>query len=342
MLIPHSRPWLGDDIEVAAREISETAMIGHGPMVRRFEKEFSNIHGASGAVATNTGTAAIHLSLLGLQIGEGDEVITSGYVCTAILNAIRYVGATAVLADADPVTFNIDSGDALSKLTCRTRAIIVPHMFGHAADIHPLIQTGVPVIEDCAQSLGARLNSELIGSIGHIAIFSFAPTKMITTGGGGMVVSKDRTLIDRIMDLRDYDEKHDYQPRYNYQLNDLAAAIGLRQLDRLSGFISRRQAVAARFTIGINAMDVRLPRQSPGSVYYRYVVSTTRTESLISSLAESGIQARRPVFKPLHHYIGGDLPGCDSIYQTSVSIPLYPALTDTDVDSIILSPAWST
>jgi perosamine synthetase len=317
-------------------------MIGYGPVVQRFERAFAGLHGVSRAVATNTGTAALHLCLLGLGIGDGDEVITPGYVCTAVLNAIRYVGATAVLADSNPETFNINCSDALSKLTHRTRAILVPHMFGNPVDLRPLTQTGIPIIEDCAQSTGAFVGSEIVGSIGHVAIFSFAATKMITTGGGGMVISRDASLIDRIIDMRDYDEKHDYRPRYNYQLNDLAAAIGLRQLERLSGFIARRQSLASRFTKSINASDVLLPRQSDGGVYYRYVVRSPRIDGLTTSLAACGIQARRPVFKPLHHYIGGDLPGCDRIHDTALSIPLYPALTDMDVESIISSQAWNT
>jgi dTDP-4-amino-4,6-dideoxygalactose transaminase len=142
--------------------------------------------------------------------------------------------------------------------------------------------------------------------------------------------------------LRDYDEKHDYRPRYNYQLNDLAAGIGLRQLERLSGFISRRQLVAARLSNSITGSDMLLPCQPTGGVFYRYVLQSSRMEELITSLGDSGIQARRPVFKPLNHYVGGDLPGCERIHRTAVSIPLYPALTDVDVEAIMSSPAWQT
>lgn len=315
-------------------------MIGQGPVVQRFEQTFAGLHDAAGAVATNSGTAALHLGLLGLGVQEGDEVVTPSYVCTAVLNAIRYVGATPVLADSNVDTFNIDCTDVVSKLTRRTRAIIVPHMFGNPADIHQLTRIGVPIVEDCAQSLGASVGDSVVGSFGDLAIFSFHATKMITTGGGGMIVAKDRSLLNRIRDLRDYDEKDDYHLRYNYQLNDLAASIGLRQLKRLSGFISRRQSLASRFAGSLQRSDVHLPHQASGGVYYRYVVRTARLDALMSSLEDSGIQARRPVFKPLHHYIGGNLPGCDRIYRTALSIPLYPALTDVDVESIISSHAW--
>lgn len=328
-------------MEAAAREITETAMIGHGPLVARFEDEFARLHGSSGAVAVNSGTSALHLGLLGLGVGSGDEVIIPGYVCSAVLNAIRYVGAEAVLTDSDPGSFNMDIQHAVRSITARTRAIIVPHMFGSPADIRPLLQTGVPVLEDCAQSIGARFPSgEPVGSLGALGIFSFHATKMMTTGAGGMIVANSAQLVDRMVDLRDYDERDEYIPRYNYQLSDLAAAIGLRQLKRLPAFVARRREIASTYSRSIASKEVTLPCQPAGGVYYRYVVRTPRIESLVSSLAECGISARRPVYRPLHHYVGGDLPGCDEIHRTGLSIPLYPALTDTDVDAIISARAW--
>jgi dTDP-4-amino-4,6-dideoxygalactose transaminase len=334
-MIPHSRPYLGDDLECAAREITASGMIGSGPRVDQLEREFARLHGTSDAVATGSGTAALHLVLLALGIGPGNEVILPGYVCTAVLNAIRYVGATPVLADVDPETFNLDCGDVRSKRTRHTRAIIVPHMFGNPADVASLRSLGVPVIEDCAQALGAIVGPTLVGSLGDIAVFSFHATKVITTGAGGMIVAKDPSLLANIRDLRDYDEKETYVPRYNYQMTDLAAAIGLRQLLRLPEFIRRRRALAALYTQRLADSGIQLPRPVPGSISYRYVIRTELLPAIQAALAARGIQAKRPVYKPLHHYVGGCLPATDHVYRTSLSIPIYPAVTDREVECVV-------
>ena len=339
--IPHSRPFLGDDVEKAASEVSRTAMIGAGPYVEHFEARFADMHKAAGAVATNSGSAALHLSLLALKTGPGDEVVIPSYVCTAVLNSIQYVGATPVLADSEVASFNLSFDDVLAKITGRTRAIIVPHMFGEPADIPRFKTLGVPIIEDCAQALGADLDGRLVGSMGDLSVFSFHATKMITTGCGGMVVANTPDLVERIADLRDYDARDNYLIRYNYQLSDLAALIGLRQLDRLDTFISRRRELARIFSESITHSDFELPKQSHGGVYYRYVIRSPRPEQLIALLADSGIQAKRPVYKPLHHYSESstNLIGCDRIYASAVSLPLYPALQNAEVDAIMLAPA---
>ena len=309
-------------------------MIGPGRHVARFEAEMALLHKAPGAVATNSGTAALHLALLALDVGPGDEVILPSYVCTAVLNAVRYVGAQPVLADICEDTFNIAPASVRRCITPRTRAIIVPHMFGVPADIAALQQFDVPIIEDCAQSLGATVGDVLTGSMGDFAVFSFYATKVITTGEGGMVLARRLEHVERMRDLRDYDEKSDYVPRYSYHMSNLAAAIGYRQLRRLPEFIQRRRSLARFYNEQLSGGTWRLPQHPPGSICYRYVVQVDHLEECIEAFAEAGIQAKRPVFEPLHRYIGGDLPVTEHVYRTALSLPLYPALTDADAEYV--------
>lgn len=311
-------------------------MIGPGRHVERFEAEMALLHNAPGAVATNSGTSALHLALLALDAGPGDEVIIPSYVCTAVLNAVRYVGAQPVLAEIREDTFNLDPEDVRRRITSRTRAIIVPHMFGVPAEVAALQEFEIPIIEDCAQSLGASIGNSLTGSMGDFAVFSFYATKVITTGEGGMVLARRQEHVERMRDLRDYDEKSDYVPRYSYHMSNLAAAIGYRQLRRLPDFVSRRRALARLYEERLSGGRWRLPQHIEGSIFYRYVVQVDRLEDTLNALAEAGIQAKRPVFEPLHRYIGGDLPVTDHVYRTALSLPLYPALTDADAEYVAM------
>jgi perosamine synthetase len=328
--VAHSRPCLQDDLKEAALAITLTGFIAPGRHVERFEAAMAHMHGAPGAVATNSGTAALHLALLALEIGPGDEVIVPSFVCTAVLNAVRYVGATPVLADIDERTFNLAAVDVAPRISSRTKALIVPHMFGAPADILALRSFGVPIIEDCAQSLGATVGNEPVGSFGDLAVFSFYATKVITTGEGGMVLARDPSLVARMRDLRDYDEKDRYVTRYNYHMSDLAAAIGYRQLQRLPDFLARRRALASFYDHCLSALPLHSPAPVPGSIYYRYVVRMEALPYWQRTLEDAGVQCKRPVYKPLHHYLGGQFPITERVYQTALSLPLYPALSDEE------------
>jgi dTDP-4-amino-4,6-dideoxygalactose transaminase len=211
VIIPHSRPTLGPEELRRVTRVFESRHIAQGEMVQRFEQTLAAKLGAEYAVCTSSGTAALHLTLLAMNIGDPDEVIIPSYVCSALLNAVNYVGATPVLADVDPETCNIDPADVKRRLTGRTRAIIVPHLFGLAANLDDLLNLKVPIIEDCAQAIGGSYHHKPLGSFGQAAIFSFYATKMITTGEGGMVVSNSKKFIERTRDLREYDKSADYK-----------------------------------------------------------------------------------------------------------------------------------
>ena len=337
-MIPHSHPTLDEEEVRAVAAVVRSGRISQGDEVRRFETELARQVDATDAVAVSSGTAGLHLALAALKVGAGDEVVIPSFVCSALLNAVRCIRATPVLADIDPETFNIDVGDVRRRLTPRTRAVIVPHLFGLPADVREIAALGIPVIEDCAQSLGSRLAGAPTGSFGLLSVFSFYTTKVICTGEGGMVASRDAGLLARIRDLRDYDEKADDRPRYNYKLTDLQAAMGMVQLRKLPDFIARRRAIAARYDAFMNECGIKTPACPPDreAVPYRYVVRTERLEEILAAGRDAGIGYRRPVFKPLHRYLGlSGYPQTDSAFASAPSIPIYPSLSDADIEAIL-------
>jgi perosamine synthetase len=337
-MIPHSRPTIDQDEIDAAVAVLQSGRLAQGEQVLKFEKDLASLIGAAGALAVSSGTAALHLSLLALEIGEGDEVVIPSFVCTALLNAIRYVCALPVLADIDRETFNIDLRDLKLRITRKTKAVIVPHMFGLPADMKEIVTLGVPVIEDCAQALGSNYKGAPAGSFGVLSVFSFYATKVICTGEGGMVTTNDRHLLDRMRDLRDYDEKENDRLRYNYKLTDLQAALGLAQLRKLPVLIGRRRDVARQYDEFFRERRLPVPACPPDRdhIYYRYVIRTKQAAELLAAGEEAGIAYRRPVFKPLHHYLGiTGYPQTEAAFRDTVSLPIYPSLHGEEIEAIL-------
>jgi perosamine synthetase len=337
-MIPHSRPTIDQGEIDAAVAVLQSGRLAQGEQVLQFEKAMASLIGAGGAMAVSSGTAALHLSLLALEIGEGDEVVVPSFVCPALLNAIRYVCAVPVLADIDRETYNIDIRDLKHRITRKTKAVIVPHMFGLPADIREIIALGIPVIEDCAQALGSRYEGAPTGSFGVLSVFSFYATKVICTGEGGMVAANDRRFLEKIRDLRDYDEKEDYRLRYNYKLTDLQAALGLEQLRKLPVLIGRRRDVARQYDQFLHERLLPAPACPPDRehIYYRYIIRTKHTAELLAAGGEAGIAYRRPVFKPLHHYLGmAGYPQTEAAFLDTVSLPIYPSLHDDEIKAIL-------
>ena len=334
--IPHSQPTLGQEETEAVARVIGSAQIAQGKVVQKFEQEFAEKIGVSYAVSTSSGTAALHLILLATGVGANDEVIIPSYVCPALLNAIQYVGATPVLAEIDPGTYNLDAHDVKSRLTKNTRAIIVPHMFGLAANIDDLLALNVPIIEDCAQAVGSAYQNRLVGTFGRAAMFSFYATKVMTTGEGGMVVSNSQNLIDRVKDLREYDKKDEYKIRYNYKMSDIHAAVGLGQLARIETFIQRRRLIAQKYFQAFESLGLQLPLKESGHIYFRYVLGLgTDSEPWIRILREKGIGCDRPIYLPLHRYLGlKEYPRTDKAWKQSISIPIYPSLSKEDIGRV--------
>ena len=335
--IPHSRPLLGREEAAAAAAVVASGRLAQGEQVRRFEQAVAAMHGASGAVAVSSGTAALHLTLLALGIGAGDEVILPAYTCSAISNAVRYTGATPVTADVDPGSANLTAGEVKKNLSARSRAIIIPHMFGLPAAMESLAGLGVPIIEDCAQALGAVRRGQRVGGFGTAAVFSFYATKMIATGEGGMVISSSDGLLERIRELRQYDNRDDHRLRYNYKMTDLQAAVGRVQLKRLDHFVKRRRWIADRYFREFEKLEVGLPPRNDGRVYYRFVIDGGNdAERFIQALRQHRILAARPVYRVSNPDVCVDThPVSFRLWQRNLSIPLYPALSDEQVQHIV-------
>jgi dTDP-4-amino-4,6-dideoxygalactose transaminase len=335
--IPHSRPTLGEEEVKAVSAVIASGNIAEGEVVARFEKTFAKKMGVRHAVAVSSGTAALHLTLLAMDIGPDDEVIIPSYVCTALLQAVQYVRARPIIAEIDPLTYNIDPEDVQKRITARTRAIIVPHMFGLAANLDQLLNFNVPIIEDCAQSVGAIYHKKPLGTFGDAAIFSFYATKMLATGEGGMVLSNSTEIIERIRDLKTYDEKEADTVRYNYKMTDVQAALGEVQLARLEDFIQQRRKIAGQYVKSLNSLNIKLPEENPEHIHYRFVVGLeSDCNVLIQKLARKGIECARPVFLPIHRHLKLDgYAVTDKVWQTTLSIPIYPSLTNSDIEQLM-------
>lgn len=337
-MIAHSKPTMDSDDYRSVMDVLKSGHLVQGEHVAGFEEALSSFAGVKNGVAVSSGTAALHLSLLALGAGEGDEVIIPSYVCSALLNAIMYVNAVPVIADIDRSTFNINVDDLKKRITKRTKAIIVPHMFGLPAEINEIVSLGIPVIEDCAQSAGAKYQGRYTGSFGVCSIFSFYATKMLATGEGGMILSDDDRLVGIARDLRDYDEKAGYSVRYNYKMTDMQAALGISQLKKLPTFIEKRKKIADLYSrsLGEISFPVSVVPEGREHIYYRYVLLLNNSSEFIKEMLKLEIECRRPVFKPLHEYLGmSGYNAAQEVMSLAVSIPLYPSLKDEEMSRII-------
>jgi len=340
MLIPHSQPTISPEDIHAVCDVFKTGQLAQGKKVFQFEQQLAGYIGRTHAAATNSGTSALHLALLALGVKRKDEVILPTYVCTALLNAVNYTGATVCLADVRRDDFNISVEDVKKRINRKTKVIIVPHMFGMPADLGALLKLDVPFIEDCAQALGATYNGRPVGSFGVMSIFSFYATKVLTTGEGGMVASSNRRLIEKVKDLREYDKKRNYERRYNYKMTNFQAALGLSQLAKLPSFIAQRKRIAKNYHEGIDRSHYELPAEFKGreSIYFHYVVKTKRPQmEYVRRLKKGGICCSAPVYKPLHQYLKQNrkFPEAEWLWKHAFSIPIYPTLSRKDVLHII-------
>lgn len=332
--IGHSKPTLNDDDALACYDSVKSGNLAAGEIVDRFVTALKSRVGKKFGAATTSGTSALHISLRALNIGEGDEVIIPSYVCGSVLNAVNYCRASPVIADINR-DYNLSLEDVKKRMTCKTKAIILPHMFGKpSSETEGFMELGVPIIEDCALSVGAEHNGRAVGSFGNITIFSFYATKVLTTGCGGMVLTDDKTLIERINDLLEYDNRLEFGECYNYKMSDIQASLGLIQLSKLDGFIERRREIARAYTSLLEkCREISVP-DNEENIFFRYIIRCSDTERLIANLRKRGVDASRPVFTPLHKYLGlndGDFPNTTRAYEEAVSIPIYPSLTESEI-----------
>jgi dTDP-4-amino-4,6-dideoxygalactose transaminase len=298
--------------------------------------------GLQGGVAVSSGTVALELALRALGVGPGDNIILPSYLCSAPWLAVQRVGAQARLVDIDPQTYNLDPQKVRKARTSRTRAVIVPHMFGLPADLTGLESLGIPMIEDCAQTLGATEQGRAVGTVGLLTVCSFYATKLLCTGEGGMVLSNDADLLERVRALREYDKAPSLNAAaFNCKMTDLQGALGVVQLHQLGTFLDQRSALAATYRETLPAELFTLPVVPSGRThsYYRFVVrlptglqSADEFTAYLSRVAHRGVQCRKPVFRPLHRYLElSEYPASDEADKSAISLPIYPSLTEAEV-----------
>jgi perosamine synthetase len=340
-LITHSQPTLDEQDARAVAQAVRSGWPAQGARVEQFERRMAAFVGVRGGVAVSSGTAALKLALLALGVKRGDEVILPSYVCAAPWLAAHQIGAKPKLVDIEPDTYAIDPVQAKKALTRRTRAIIVPHLFGLPADLSRLQTLHVPLIEDCAQTLGATERGRRVGSVGAASVCSFYATKLFCTGEGGMLLSGKAVILEKARVLREYDEEPLLVPAsFNRKMTDLQAALGISQLRRLRRFLRRRRAIAEMYRKAFAGADVAVPVIPTGRThcFYRYVIRLRRraVEKVMARLERRGVQCRRPVFRPLHQYLKlKGFPESEEAHRVALSVPIYPAMTDRMVARVI-------
>jgi len=351
--IPLARPDVGPEEEQAVLEVLRSGQLSLGPRVPAFERAFAARVGAPHASAVSSGTAALHLALRAVGVGEGDEVVTTPFSFVATANAALYERARPVFADIDPVTLNLDPAAAAAAVTSRTRALLPVHVFGLAADLPAFERLGLPIVEDAAEALGAHYaDGSPVGSRGHPTIFGFYPNKQITTGEGGMLTTASREIKARVDSERNQGRAPDMgwldhdRLGFNYRLSDIACALGLAQLERLDALLAARARVVEHYAGALAGLvaerGLALPPATPGRGWFVYVVQLPRgvdRDATVRALGELGVQAK-PYFPAIHlssfyrerfGHRPGEFPVCEDVAARSVALPFFPGLGEGDV-----------
>jgi perosamine synthetase len=339
-MIAHSKPWITTCDRRAVDAVLVSGMLAQGKLVQEFEARVAQYLGASGGVAVSSGTAALILALKALRVGGTDEVILPTYVCRSVLEAVISTGAKPVLCDIGD-EWNMTVETVTPKITSRTAAIIVVHIFGIPSDTHCLQKLGVPIIEDCCQAFGTQLNGVNVGTINSIGILSFHATKCLTTGEGGMVVSHDANLIEKMRELRDGNEEV-IGERMACPITDLQAALGLNQLARYSEFLKRRKEIASRYFTELSNCSIRLPKAiQKKSIFFRFPLRVEGNFSIYRQrFSTLNIQVRQGVDTLLHRVLGlyrHEFPVAEQLFAETISLPIYPALQDEQLEAVILA-----
>ena len=330
-------PDVGPEELAQVAEVLESGMLTMGPKVAELEVELARVCAVEHAVAVSSGTAALHLAVLALGVGPGDEVLVPAYTFPATANVVALAGARPVLVDVDPETMNLDPSKV--EVGPRTKAIIAVHLFGRPARLDEL--PDVPLLEDAAGALGARRYGRPCGGLGTLGCLSFHPRKIVTTGEGGAVTTNDEQIADEVRRLRHHGWRDDDmpQPGLNYRLSDLLCAVGIPQVRRLDELLSARARLAAAYEERLSGLPLVLPRADDGDTngWQAYVVQVERRDELLAALRAQGIEAQIGTYAL--HRLGayreqGPFPGADRVYERALALPFHSRLTDGDLDRI--------
>jgi dTDP-4-amino-4,6-dideoxygalactose transaminase len=371
--IPFALPEIGDEEIAEVVDSLRSGWVTTGPKTKQFEKNFEEFIGNGvAAVAVNSATAGLHLALEAIGVGVGDEVITTTHTFTATAEVVRYLGADVKLVDVDPITLNIDVDAIRKAVTSRTKAIVPVHYAGLSCDMDAIFniaeEFGLKVVEDAAHALPATDNGQTIGALrSDVTVFSFYANKTMTTGEGGMAVTRHSELAERMKVMRLHGINRDafdrfrsekpawyYEvvaPGYKYNLTDIASAIGIHQLAKLPSFLKRRKYLAARYLSKLANLPLVLPASAPeGDVHswHLFVIrlrddAPVNRDELIQVLAGNKIGTsvhyvplhRHPYWRDKYNLSKEDFPVSDSAYLAMLSIPLYTSMSDEQQDRVI-------
>ncbi|HVM62387.1 MAG TPA: DegT/DnrJ/EryC1/StrS family aminotransferase [Verrucomicrobiae bacterium] len=342
-----------DEVQAALAEVCDSARFAQGPPTQAFEKEFAAYGGVAHCVSLNSGTSALHLALRALDIGPGDEVITTPFTFIATAWAISYVGATPVFVDIDPVRRTLDPARLDAAITPRTKAIMPVHIFGTPADMGAINAVAakhkLAVVEDAAQAHGARYKGKRAGQLGVMSCFSFYPTKNLGAyGEGGALLTDDEKLAARVRSLREHAQSARYvheEVGYNYRMDSFQAAVLRVKLKQLDAWNAARAAHARRYTDRLKGTRYGLPTVPADSepVWHCYVIECEHRDGVRAALADGGIDTAinypvplhlQPVYRSLGYH-RGDLPVAERLCERCLSLPIYPELTPEQIDSVV-------
>ena len=372
--LPFARPDIGPAEIDAVSAAMRSGWVTTGPKTKEFEQAFTAFLGGGGlqSIAVNSATAGLHLALEALGIGPGDEVIAPTLTFTATVEVVRYLGADPVLVDVDPVTLNIDPAKVRAAITPRTKAIMPVHYGGLACDMDAILaiakEHGLKVVEDAAHALPTTWRGTLVGQLqSDVTVFSFYANKTITTGEGGMAVTHNPALAQRMRTMRLHGMSRDafdrftsktpawyYEvvaPGFKYNMTDVAAAMGVEQLARLPQFVQRRQDLATRYHDQLAPLPLTLPADAPQGdthAWHLYVIrlradAPLGRDEVIQALSDRGIGTsvhyvplhRHPYWRDRYQLTPEMFPQAEAAYQAMISIPLFTAMGDSDQDRVI-------
>jgi len=359
--IPVNIPLVDGNEKKYLNKCIDTGWISsEGPFVNQFEDQFASRVQRNFAVAVSSGTAALDVAVEALRIGPGDEVIIPAFTIISCIGQVIRSGATPVLVDCDPLTWNMDINKVEEKITENTKAIMVVHIFGLPVDIEPLLEiakhNNIKIIEDAAEMLGQTYNEKPCGSFGDISTFSFYPNKLITTGEGGMLVTNDEQLADDCRSLRNLC----FQPKkrfvherlgWNYRMTNLQAALGLAQLERLDEFVQRKRSMGKNYTQGLRMLnEVQLPLEKTDyaeNIYWVFGLVLDDSigfgaEKAMKMLGEKGIGCRpffcpmnqQPVLREMGFFLNESYPVAERLYKQGFYVPSGMALTSEHINHV--------
>jgi perosamine synthetase len=351
MNIPLSKVYIDDDIKKAVLEVLDGGWYILREKVREFEGKFAEFCGVKNAVCVSSGTAALFLSLLAFDIKPGEEVIVPSFSFISTATSVIHIGAKPVFADINTKTYTMDPDEVKKAITKRTRAIMPVHLYGHPTDMDAIIEiaeeNGLYVIEDAAQAHGAEYKGQKVGGIGHVACFSFYPSKNMTVcGDGGAVVTNDEEVAEKVRMIRDHGRREKYIFKivgYNLRFNEIQAAIGIKQLEKLPEWNEARRNIARMYNQALEGLAT-LPVEETWAkhVYHLYVIRTKKRDELREFLRQHGVSTGVHYPVPIHKQpaitnVLGTQPALiitERLAKEVLSLPIYPALTKSEVEYI--------